>query len=137
MNVFNIPHQSDQELRYTYHALMRSEERNVPKPKYIPMDAEYLDVTLVDREKNVYTIRFDYMGKKYCICVGDNHAVVTTFKYSHKRQNYASFIMEEYQMSTKERQRKLRKGADENYYAESGKYKHLECHYDLNDSAWM
>ena len=135
MNDFFTSKQADTELEYTNHARKRCIERNVPVSKYIPIDAETIDQLYVDGVCR-YNVRFVYRGKKYCFIIDDDFLVYTAYRYDPRRQNY-SIVFDDLRQSTKERQRNMRKNIDNDYYASSGKYKHLEIENALLEYAQM
>jgi hypothetical protein len=79
MNVF-INKQCDKPLIYTTHAVTRSEERNAPLPKYIPLNAICSLIDIDDGGLQVYTLTFDYFGRKYVLVVLEDMCVKTVYR---------------------------------------------------------
>ena len=85
MNVLNIPKQIDEPLTYTFHAMDRALERNVPIPKYLPKDSKCLKIDGTSGQTR-YTISYHYNDEEYCLVLSDNFKVVTVYPL-HKNGN--------------------------------------------------
>ncbi len=79
MNVFKIKKQIDNELIYTTHAIERAEQRNVPMPKYVPLDVRCSRIDVNEQGKRYYTLNFDFFGKLYEMVVNEENVVLTMF----------------------------------------------------------
>ena len=120
MNVLNIPKQINTELRYSKHAKERAEMRDVPLPKYVPLDSK-----CVRREWNkelnnyTYTIEYKFNEIDYQIVVADDMKVVTVYRKGDFCQKSIKQILDETRSITKNT-RKPEK------YVRANKYRHLE-----------
>ena len=88
MNVLNIPKQTEHQLWYSKHALEMAKERNVPKPKYLPLDAKCVG-TKIENGKFTYTIEYTFNGSTYILILGENGDVITV--YPNYRKNPISY----------------------------------------------
>jgi hypothetical protein len=88
---FDIKKQCDLELVYGEHSCMRSDERNVPLPKYIPLNAVIIRRDLRHGEP-AYTMQYEFRGKKYIIVVEDNTMYVRTVYQLDTATNICKFI---------------------------------------------
>jgi hypothetical protein len=125
---FDIKKQCDLELVYGEHSCMRSDERNVPLPKYIPLNAVIIRRDLRHGEP-AYTMQYEFRGKKYIIVVEDNTMYVRTVYQLDTASNICKFIntLPKLKDKDKEAQRRLRQNRSEEYYLiKEGKYKHME-----------
>lgn len=123
-----IKKQCDRELVYQNHAEMRSHERNVPLPKYIPMNAIIIKRDFRDG-KVAYTFDYQFRGKRYVIVVEDYTMVVRTVYQQDTDCNLIKFIysLPDEKDRMKNIQRKMRQSKTEEYYlSKQGKYKHME-----------
>jgi hypothetical protein len=93
MNVLNIPKQADHELCYSYHALEMAKLRNVPTPKYLPLNAKCVLTKIVNDEIS-YTIEYTFNGLIYTLILGEDGGVITV--YPRGRKNTISFEEETY-----------------------------------------
>ena len=84
MNVLNIPKQSDRPLIYSSHAQERSFDKDIPQPKYVPLNAK-----LVDRQWNVdeecfsYKLEFVFNDRDYILVVSEDWRVITMMRETH------------------------------------------------------
>ena len=80
MNVLNIPKQSDRPLIYTGHAHIRAFDKDIPKPKYIPLNAQLVDKQW-DKENECisYKIKYKFNEREYVIVVSDDWRVITMY----------------------------------------------------------
>ena len=85
MNVLNIPKQIDEQLSYTFHAMDRALERNVPISKYLPKNSKCLKIDKINGQIR-YTISYFYNDEEYCMVLSENFKVVTVFPL-HKNGN--------------------------------------------------
>ena len=125
---FDIKKQCDLELIYGEHSCMRSDERNVPLPKYIPLNAVFMGRDL-RHGKPAYTMQYEFRGKKYIIVVEDNTMYVRTVYQQDTATNICKFINTLPKLKDKDKvaQRRLRQNRSEEYYLiKEGKYKHME-----------
>jgi hypothetical protein len=107
MNVLNIPKQADHELWYSYHALEMAKSRNVPKPKYLPLDAKCVG-TKIENGQYSYTIEYTFNGLTYILILGEDGDVITV--YPRGRKNFISYQEETKMLKLiefKEKQAKL------------------------------
>jgi hypothetical protein len=93
MNVLNIPKQIDLELVYSYHAIQRAEERKVPLPKYLPLNAKCVDTKIVNNEIS-YTVEYIFNNSIYTMILSHNGGVITV--YPEGRKNFISYNEETY-----------------------------------------
>ena len=120
MNVLNIPKQINTELRYTRHAYERAEMRDVPLPKYVPLDAK-----CVKREWNreldnyTYTLEYKFNDAEYQMVVADDMKVVTVFKKGNYSQKSIKQVLDERRSITKNTRKPDK-------YVRANKYRHLE-----------
>jgi hypothetical protein len=78
MNVLDIPKQIDEPLGYTFHAMDRALERNVPIPKYLPKNSKCLKIDKSNGQTR-YTISYFYNDEEYCLVLSENFKVVTVY----------------------------------------------------------
>ena len=78
MNVLSIPKQLDRELIYSHHAINRAEERCVPLPKYLPLNAECEKVDL-QHDKLYYHINYTFNDVKYRMVVSEDEVIITVY----------------------------------------------------------
>ena len=124
----DIKKQCDLELIYEVHSHMRSDERNVPRPKYIPFNAVFMGKDFRD-DKDSYIIQYEFRGKKYIMIVEDYTMVVRTVYQLNTSDNIGKFIttLPSQKNKDKEAQRRLRQNKSEEYFLiKEGKYKHME-----------
>ena len=120
MNVLNIPKQINAELRYTLHAKERAEMRDVPLPKYVPLNSK-----CVKRDWNVeteiysYTLEYKYNETLYHMVVTDAMTVVTVFRKGDFSQKSIKQVLDE-RRSIRKTTRRPEK------YVRANKYSHLE-----------
>ena len=125
---FDIKKQCDRELVYGEHSCMRSDERNVPLPKYIPLNAIFM-CRDTRYGKLTYTMQYEFRGKKYILIVEDHSMYVRTVYQLDTENNVGRFIntLAKIKENHKETQRRLRQNRTEEYYLlKEGKYKHME-----------
>jgi len=125
---FDIKKQCDRELIYVEHSYMRSDERNVPLPKYIPLNAVFMGRDFRNN-REAYTIQYEFRGKKYIMIVEDFTMIVRTVYQLDTAKNVGKFIntLHYIKDKDKETQRRLRQNRTEEYYLlKEGKYKHME-----------
>jgi hypothetical protein len=127
MNVLNIKKQCDKPLIYTRHAFERAEEREVPLPKYIPMNAVCSSKRFEDYN-TVYTLEYNYLGDIHYLVVSDEMLVMTVYpKGSNDKLKDRLQRMILKQEAIKSQQRNLRVNkSDEYYMLKTGKYRHRE-----------
>jgi hypothetical protein len=124
----DIKKQCDLELIYEGHSYMRSDERNVPRPKYIPLNAVFMGRDYRD-DKETYTIQYEFRGKKYIMIVEDYTMVVRTVYQLNTSYNIGQFIstLPSQKYKHKKAQRSMRQNKSEEYFLiKEGKYKHME-----------
>ena len=125
---FDIKKQCDLELVYGEHSCMRSDERNVPLPKYIPLNAVFMGRDY-RYGREAYTIQYEFRGKKYIMVVEDHTMRVRTVYQQNTPFNIGNFIntLPKVKDKDKQAQRRLRQNRSEEYYLiKEGKYKHME-----------
>lgn len=125
---FDIKKQCDLELVYGEHSCMRSDERNVPLPKYIPFNAVFMGRDY-RYGREAYTIQYEFRGKKYIMVVEDHTMRVRTVYQQNTPFNIGNFIntLPKVKDKDKQAQRRLRQNkSDEYYLIKEGKYKHME-----------
>jgi len=125
---FDIKKQCDLELIYGEHSCMRSDERNVPLPKYIPFNAVFMGRDY-RYGREAYTIQYEFRGKKYIMIVEDHTMRVRTVYQQDTATNICKFINTLPKLKDKDKvaQRRLRQNkSDEYYLIKEGKYKHME-----------
>ena len=125
---FDIKKQCDRELVYSDHSFMRSDERNVPLPKYIPLNAVFIKRDTRDN-RPVYTMQYEFRGKKYILIVEDHTMCVRTVYQMDTDYNVGKFIstLHHIKDKDKETQRRMRQNKTDEYYLfKEGKYKHME-----------
>ena len=125
---FDIKKQCDLELIYGKHSFMRSDERNVPLPKYIPFNAVFMGRDY-RYGREAYTIQYEFRGKKYIMIVEDHTMRVRTVYQQNTPFNIGKFIntLPKVKDKDKQAQRRLRQNRSEEYYLiKEGKYKHME-----------
>ena len=83
MNVLNLPKQSDHELVYSYHAIERAIERDVPMPKYIPFGAKCISKRRVMGNLR-YKLSYTYNDVEYFMVVSDNQMVMTVYAFEDR-----------------------------------------------------
>jgi hypothetical protein len=83
MNVLNIPKQNNTPLIYTFHAMDRAMEKNVPVPKYLPMNSKCFRVDN-SNESERYRVLYVYNGIEYCLVVSESFKVITVYPI-HKK----------------------------------------------------
>ncbi len=83
MNVLNLPKQSDHELVYSYHAIERAIERDVPMPKYIPFGAKCISKRRVMGSLR-YKLSYTYNDVEYFMVVSDNQMVMTVYAFEDR-----------------------------------------------------
>ena len=90
MNVLNIPKQNDTPLIYTFHAMDRAMEKNVPVPKYLPMNSKCFRVDNAT-ENERFRVSYMFNGIEYCLVVSESFKVITVYpihaKDSRLREN--------------------------------------------------
>ena len=88
MNVLNIPKQSDIPLYYSGHARFRHIDRDIPKPKYVPLDARLIDRQwdLVE-ECFTYKLEYTYNDRDYILVVSQHWDVITLMTHNHHWQH--------------------------------------------------
>lgn len=124
MNVI-IKKQCDKPLIYSDHAILRAEERNVPLPKYIPLNAICL-AKQCDGNMTSYKLEYDYVGKKYVMVVSESMHILTVYEDNATILDYLKTTYQQ-QLSMKQYQRNLRQNMTREYYTQkAGKYKHME-----------
>ena len=124
----DIKKQCDLELIYGEHSCMRSDERNVPLPKYIPFNAVFMGRDY-RHGREAYTIQYEFRGKKYIMVVEDHTMRVRTVYQQNTPFNIGKFIntLPKVKDKDKQAQRRLRQNRSEEYYLiKEGKYKHME-----------
>ena len=132
---FDIKMQCDKTLVYSDHSCSRSDERNVPLPKYVPINAILMGICF--RESiPVYEIQFEFRGRKYILVVDKSMLVRTVYQQSNK--NVMNFVnkLPNQKDCMKDAQRRLRQNkSDEYYLIKEGKYKHMEWEVGYSQSA--
>ena len=88
MNVLNIPKQTEHQLWYSKHALEMAKKRNVPKPKYLPLDAKCVG-TKIENGQFSYTIEYTFNDSAYFLILGEDGGVITV--YPNYRKNSISY----------------------------------------------
>ena len=120
MNVLNIPKQINTELRYSKHAKDRAEMRDVPLPKYVPLNAR-----CAKREWNIetkiytYTLEFNFNDTEYQMVVTDDMKVVTVFRKGFSIQKSIKQVLDERRAITKTTRKPDK-------YVRANKYRHHE-----------
>ena len=88
MNVLNIPKQSDIPLIYTGHAKDRHFDRDIPKPKYVPLDARLIDRQWdLDEECFTYKLEYTFNDRDYILVVSQHYDVITLMRHTHHWQH--------------------------------------------------
>jgi hypothetical protein len=108
MNVLNIPKQIDEPLGYTFHAMDRALERNVPLPKYLPINSKCLKVDKTNGQFR-YTISYVYNDEEYCLVLSENYKVVTVYPLHNYGNELRDFQRKTYRQELKELFQKLDK----------------------------
>lgn len=120
MNVLNIPKQINTLLRYSKHAKDRAEMRDVPLPKYVPLDSR-----CVKREWNkeldnyTYTLEYKFNEIEYHMVVADDMMVVTVFRKGFFSQKSIKQVLDERRAITKTTRKPDK-------YVRANKYRHHE-----------
>lgn len=83
MNVLNIPKQNNTPLIYTFHAMDRAMEKNVPVPKYLPMNSKCFRVDN-SSENERYRVSYFYNDIEYCLVVSESFKVITVYPIHEK-----------------------------------------------------
>jgi hypothetical protein len=119
MNVLINPKQIDQELVYTTHAIKRAEQRNVPMPKYVPLNVQCdKKEWCMVRKIMTYTLTFIFNDSQYSMVVTDRMQVVTVFKPGFSIKSIKE-VLDERQSIKKQSPRPIG-------YKRQTKYRHLE-----------
>jgi hypothetical protein len=119
MNVLTAPKQIDKELIYTDHAIQRAEQRDVPMPKYVPLDVQCIkkEYDLI-RKIMAYTLNFTFNDNTYSMVVTERMQVLTVFK-PHFSNKSVKQILDERQSIKKQSPRPIG-------YKRQSKYRHRE-----------
>jgi hypothetical protein len=123
---FDIKKQCDKPLRYTDHAIERAEERNVPIPKYIPLNAVCIGKQN-DNDTLAFKLEYSYIGIKYTMVVSEDMVVFTV--YPPEKETIVDYVkmITNQTYAIKQKQRNMRQNMTQEYYThKQGKYKHME-----------
>jgi hypothetical protein len=120
MNVLNIPKQSDKPLIYTSHAKMRSYDKDIPKPKYVPLNARLVERQWdIESQSTFYKLEFTFNERPYILVVSSEWEVVTMYGNSGGWRGQTKEYSKHRKMVDK-----LRKYPTP--YKRTSKYRHLE-----------
>ncbi len=127
MNVLDIPKQVDKELIYTTHALERAEQRNVPMPKYVPLNVRCSRVEVNENGIICYTLNYDFFGTLYEMVVTEKNVVLTLFTPVFQPAIQKEILQDSWNLPQQYKLMKLKQNKIKN------KYSHLEIQAGIDE----
>lgn len=78
MNVLSIPDQSNQVIEFSHHSIKRAHQRDVPIPKYVPLNAKLVEYDTKNGDLCLH-YTFDYNGVEYTMIINEDNYIVTLY----------------------------------------------------------
>ena len=120
MNVLNIPKQSDKPLIYSNHAHVRSYDKDIPKPKYVPLNSRLIEKHWdVENECFSYKLEFTFNDRDYILIVSDEWEVFTMYTESGYWQGQTKGYAKHRKLADKSRKFPTP-------YKRTSKYRHID-----------